>query len=78
MASSHTRRAALALALLTAPIVSLAAPANADTYHPRLSTGGCITGIADTHNGQPVCRVIGGHTTMIIVGDVGGDTWPGW
>jgi hypothetical protein len=60
-----TRRLALALATLAAPVsLSLAspAPAAADTILPRLSTGGCITGIADTHNGQPVCRIVGGST----------------
>ena len=59
MAAKKTRRAALALAILATPIsLSLASPAGADTISPRLSTGGCITGIADVVNGQPVCRVI--------------------
>ena len=74
MTVKRIRRAALALAILAAPIgVSLASPAAADTYSPRLSTGGCITGIADTYNGQPVCRVIGGSSGYQVIGDVGGD-----
>ena len=75
MSASKTRRAVVALTLLTAPILTLASPARADTYYPRLSTGGCIIGIADTYNGEPVCRVIGGRSRPIIIGDVGGDTW---
>jgi hypothetical protein len=65
MALKNVRRAALALAILAAPVgLSLASPASADSYHPRLSTGGCITGIADTRNGEPVCRVISNDTTF--------------
>jgi hypothetical protein len=76
MASKKTRRAALAVAILAAPVsLSLASPASADTYHPRLSTGGCITGIADTHNSQPVCRVIGGGGFVLEVFDVGAYGW---
>lgn len=58
--SKNIRRAALALSILAASAgVATASPASADTILPRLSTGGCITGIADTYGGQPVCRVIG-------------------
>jgi hypothetical protein len=61
MVTRKIRRGALTLALLAAPLGLLhASPASADTYYPRLSTGGCITGIADTYNGEPVCRVVGG------------------
>ena len=80
MASRKTRRAVLGLAILAAPL-GLAAggsPAGADTILPRLSTGGCITGIADTYNGQPVCRVIDGSSsgvrgriTIITDGELG-------
>ena len=68
MASKKIRRAALALAILSAPIgIAAASPAGADVYYPRLSTGGCITGIADTRNGEPVCRVIGARSNTIII-----------
>ncbi len=62
MARKKTRRAVLALAILAAPLglAATGSPAGADSIHPRLSTGGCITGIADTYNGRPVCRVIDG------------------
>ena len=63
MASRKTRRTVLALAILAAPLglAATGSPAGADDrILPRLSTGGCITGIADTIDGQPVCRVIGG------------------
>ena len=61
MVTKAVRRTVLALAIVAAPIgLATASPAGADLYYPRLSTGGCITGIADTYNGEPVCRVIGG------------------
>lgn len=64
--SKNLRRAALAAAILAAPAgLSLASPASADINLPRLSTGGCITGIADTVNGQPVCRIIGAYSGTI-------------
>ena len=69
MVTRKIRRLALAFVMLLAPLGLLyASPASADTYYPRLSTGGCITGIADTYQGEPVCRVIGGrsHTITII------------
>jgi hypothetical protein len=79
MASKKTRRTVLALAILAAPLGLAAAgsPASADTLYPRLSTGGCITGIADTVKGQPVCRVIGtssgvrGSITIVTDGELG-------
>lgn len=71
MVTKAVRRTALALAIVAAPIgLAAASPAGADTYSPRLSTGGCITGIADTYNGQPVCRVITGSNSLPIF-DVG-------
>jgi hypothetical protein len=74
MASRKIRGAALALAVLAAPIGVAASPASADAYYPRLSTGGCITGIADTRNGEPVCRVIGAQSqTVTIITD--GASW---
>jgi hypothetical protein len=76
MASRKIRRAALALAVLAAPIgVAAASPASADAYYPRLSTGGCITGIADTRNGEPVCRVIGAQSNTTIIIITNGDPW---
>ena len=63
MVTRRIRRAALAFVLLLAPLGLLhVSPAGADSYHPRLSTGGCITGIADAYQGQPVCRVISNDT----------------
>lgn len=68
MATKKVRRAALALAVLSAPIaVAAASPASADILYPRLSTGGCITGIADTVNGEPVCRVIGASYYQVTI-----------
>ncbi len=77
MASKKARRTVLALAILAAPLglAATGSPAGADTILPRLSTGGCITGIADTYNGEPVCRVIGGsswsgHITNVSDGGI--------
>ena len=68
MVTRKIRRLAVAFALLLAPLgVLYASPASADTYYPRLSTGGCITGIADTYNGQPVCRVVGGWHEQVTI-----------
>ena len=62
------RRTALAAALLAAPLgLAAASPASADILYPRLSTGGCITGIADTVNGEPVCRVIGASFHQVTI-----------
>ena len=74
--SKNVRRAALALSILAAPAgMSLATPASADTILPRLSTGGCITGIADTYEGKPVCRIVGGESGGLTV-ETSGD-WLG-
>ena len=71
--SERTRRATLALSILAASVgVAAASPASADTILPRLSTGGCITGIADTYEGKPVCRIIGGDSGWWVLNDHGG------
>jgi hypothetical protein len=68
VATRRVRRAVLALAILAAPVtMAVATPASADSYHPRLSTGGCITGIAVVVDGTPRCRVIGGEPPFRIV-----------
>ena len=65
MVTRKIRRLALAGAMLLAPLGLLyASPAGADIYNPRLSTGGCITGIADMQDGRPVCRIISNDTTF--------------
>ena len=65
MVAKRTRRAALALAILAAPLaLASATPAGADTYTPRLSTGGCILGLPVTVDGTPRCRIITGVTTV--------------
>jgi hypothetical protein len=61
------RRAALAAALLAAPLgLAAATPASADTYLPRLSTGGCISGFPVTIDGTPKCRVLTGVVTFRV------------
>ena len=77
MAARKTRRTVLALAIMAAPLglAATGSPAGADTILPRLSTGGCITGIADTVDGRQVCRVVGGsswsgHITNVSDGDI--------